>query len=947
MTRPAPTSPPAHRRPFRALIGALIGALVGLAALACLLAATAAPASAAQGASGPDVIRADPGAPVVSWDRALTWPEEQRAFVQDGPALLLSADARAELASADAEGRQRLIDSFLGRDPAPGIPADELGEGIERRRSLVRDELETFNDDRARLLFLHGRPLQRVEVTCGTVYRPLEIWSYLVPGETPARDGDPSDDEDEGDDSADDRADDRLEAEATAPPPPAPPSTVTTASAEVGPDPTGGVGAELLVLYQPADDEPYKLWVPLDAKRSLYTSQFEYILEQWEGLRGRFRGKRPDRIMCDRTRLVERATGVRTLTNYRRDRPRKENYQAWLRSPTDLADWARAAAETPLDLETDELAVEEIEVYFPRATAQRMISQFHLTLPPEAGYGVAQAEVSGNPQLRLLVEGVIEQGGKFFDDFRVRFRPPPPEPGAPLTLIFDRELRPGLVYLVRMAVRDEVTGARSHRVMALRVPSEAAPGQVPQPAPGTAAATGSDLGERREIGEDSLTLLPPAAETVLKLWRASVLVAGDRIENVVFFVDGQRQLQTARRPFSAELRLADLPVEQIVRVEGYDAAGNLVALDEVVVNRARAGFAVRVVTPGEGAQVSGRVPVEVDVSVPDEKRLEKVEFKVNDELVATLEDPPFTTEVDVPDGPEVSYLAVTAFLADGTRTETVRFLNAEEGFAEQVEVQLVELYVAAQNTQGRLVRGLERDDFRVFEEGVEQEIERFEVMGTLPLTLGLAIDTSGSMADSLGEAKAAAGQFLARVVGPRDRSFALSFASTPNLLMPPTNDVEVVARAVGELRARGATVLHDGVITALSYFRELEGQQALVVLSDGDDTASTFDFAETLDYARRSDASVYTIGLDIPSTALQIRNKLRRLAAETGGRVFFINRAEELEEVYGQIEAELRSRYLLVYSPDPAPEPGSGFRRIEVEATERGVRTRTVRGYYP
>ena len=945
MTRPAtrPTAPSRRSRP-RTAAGLLIPA-----ALACLLLATWLAAVPAAADEIPAMDRApDPGAPLVSWDRALGWPEEQRAFVQDGPALLLSAEARRELASADWEGRQRLIDAFLARDVVPATPEDELARAIERRRRLVREEFDTFNDDRARLLFLHGRPLQRVEVTCGTVYRPMEIWSYLVPGETPARDPE-LDAEDAG-------PDDELRPDAAAPRPPTPTSTGEAGSAgeasageATAPptDPTGGDGAPFLVLYQPADDEPYKLWVPLDAKRSLYTSQFEYILEQWEGLRGRFRGKRPDRIMCDRTRLVERATGVRTLTNYRRDRPRKENYVAWLRPPGDLAEWAVAAAETPLDTEHGELAVEEVAVYFPRATAQRMVSQFHVTLPPDAGYGVAEAEVSGNPQLRLLVEGVIEQGGKFFDDFRVRFRPPPPDPGAPLTLIFDRELRPGLTYLVRMAVRDEVSGARSHRVMALRVPSEAAPGEVPQPAPGTAAATGRDLGERREIGEDALTLLPPAAETELKLWRASLLVAGDRIENVVFYVDGERQLATARRPFSAELRLSDLPTEQVVRAEGYDADGNLVALDEVVVNRARGGFDVRIVAPEEGAQVSGTVPVEVDVAVPDEKRLERVEVKLDDDLVATLEEPPFVTEVEVPNPAEVSYLAVTGFLADGTRTETVRLLNAEEGFAEQLEVQLVELFVAAQNTEGRLVRGLGRQDFRVFEEGVEQEIERFEVMDDLPLTLGLAIDTSGSMADSLGEAKAAAAEFLSRVVGPGDRSFALAFASFPNLLMPPTGDTEVVSRAVEDLRARGATVLHDAVVTALSYFRELEGQQALVLLSDGDDTASTFDFGEALDYARRSEASVYTIGLDIPATDLRIRNKLRRLASETGGRVFFINRAEELEEVYGQIEAELRSRYLLVYSPDPAPEPGSGFRRVEVESGEAGVRTRTVRGYYP
>jgi VWFA-related protein len=460
-------------------------------------------------------------------------------------------------------------------------------------------------------------------------------------------------------------------------------------------------------------------------------------------------------------------------------------------------------------------------------------------------------------------------------------------------------------------------------------------------------ATGEELGGKRVFGEDNLVLLPPPGETVLGLWRATALVSGERIDRVLFLVDGERQLESRRRPFSAELRLAELPTEQVVRAEGYDAEGNLVAADQVVLNRPRAAFRVHVVSPPEGAEASGTVRAEADVSVPDEKRLAKVEFRVDDRLVATLTAPPWETDVEVPEGGDVSYLSVTAELDDGTRTEAVRFLNAGEGFAEQLEVQLVELYVAAQDSHGRLVRDLGPEDFAVFEEGVRQEVAKFELMDALPLTVGIVIDTSGSMADSLGEAQRAAIEFLRRVVEPGDRTFAVAFSDVATLLMPPTDDVDVVADALAGLRADGWTVLHDAVITGLSYFREIEGQQALVLLSDGDDTASAFDFDEALEYARRSEAAVYSIGLDIPLGAFGVRGKLSRLAEETGGRVFFINRAEELEGVYGEIEEELRSRYLLAYPPQPAPEPGSGFRRVEVEAERRGVKTRTVRGYYP
>ena len=259
---------------------------------------------------------------------------------------------------------------------------------------------------------------------------------------------------------------------------------------------------------------------------------------------------------------------------------------------------------------------------------------------------------------------------------------------------------------MRLAVHDEVSGAVARRTLALDVPLAPRPGDVPQPPAGAQVTTGEDLGGKRVVGSDNLVLLPPPGETVLNLWRATALVSGDRIERVVFLVDGERQLESRRRPYSAELRLAELPTEQVVRAEGYDAEGHLVAADEVVLNRPRAAFKVRIVSPPEGAEAAGTVRAEADVSVPDEKRLEKVEFRVDDELVATLTEPPFETDVTVPAGGDVSFLSVTAELADGTRTEAVRILNAGEGFAEKVDVRLVELYVAAQDGQGRLVRDL-------------------------------------------------------------------------------------------------------------------------------------------------------------------------------------------------------------------------------------------------
>jgi VWFA-related protein len=127
--------------------------------------------------------------------------------------------------------------------------------------------------------------------------------------------------------------------------------------------------------------------------------------------------------------------------------------------------------------------------------------------------------------------------------------------------------------------------------------------------------------------------------------------------------------------------------------------------------------------------------------------------------------------------------------------------------------------------------------------------------------------------------------------------------------------------------------------------RELSGQRALVLLSDGDDTVSSVDFDEALEYARKSGVAIFTVGLDVSALSLDVRRKLARLATETGGRTFYIQKAEELTSVYEEIERELRSRYLIAYAPSVAGKPGE-FREVEVKV-RRGLKARTISGYYP
>src|SRR6185295_7059504 len=333
-----------------------------------------------------------------------------------------------------------------------------------------------------------------------------------------------------------------------------------------------------------------------------------------------------------------------------------------------------------------------------------------------------------------------------------------------------------------------------------------------------------------------------------------------------------------------------------------------------------------------------------EIVIPDGRKIKGLDFLVNDKAVGSLTRPPWEMDVPVPDG-ELVYLTVQATLDDGTRAEAVRYLRAPANMS-PVDVNLVEMYVAVTDRSGNLVRDLKQEDFEVLEAGKPQESAKVELVQTLPLTIGILLDTSGSMAGSLVETEKAAAGFLESVMTPKDKAFLVSFARRPHLDMPPTDDVGAVTQAIEGLQAVGDTALHDALVHSLYYFRGVQGQRAMVLLSDGDDNASYIKFKDALEYARRSGVAIYAIGLNLPPFEAAVREKLAEFTQATGGRVFFTGNAEDLPGIYKQIESELRSRYLVAYNSTEINNQ-SGFRPVEIKLKKGGLKARTARGYYP
>jgi Ca-activated chloride channel homolog len=816
------------------------------------------------------------------------WPEPQRSFFQDGPAILLTPEQRLELLEADEAGRERLIREFLDRDPIPETAENELRVGVERRRQLLEEELTSFGDARAQLLFLRGRPVERKVLDCDAAFKPLEIWTY----------------------------------------------------------PAGGTLKDL-VLYRPSTDEPFRLWLPIDSKRDLYTYEMAFWLIQWD--LEKMRGQRVDRFFCPDSERVDSATGIDGLgapagRKDKEDRPaplrwiEPEDRVPRLWGPSSLAAWAREAVETPLSPEPRRLDVGSVDLDFPRRHKQRLVTRVLIPLSSSSNMETTEVQ-KGLVRARLAVDGIVEHAGKVFETFRIRYLISPPLPGTPAALLLERPLRPGESFVLRLRIKDETSGATARVVRGFRVPGEPEVRLARDTA--AAAVIGEATGFERPSGPDNLLLMPPPEEVVLNVWRAETVVAGSRIAKVVFLLDGQPQLTRTRPPYSAEIRLDGLPRERVVRAEGYDAAGELVSWDQIVLNQARGGFRVLITDPARGVRAAGSVLARAEVTVPEDHRIEQVEFRVNDREIATLTQPPWQHEVPVP-AEDLVYLTVAARLEDGSVAEDVRFLRAPANL-DQVRVELVELFATALDGSGHPVQGLDAGDFTVLEGGKPQKVVRFEAVDNLPLSLGIAIDTSFSMASSLTEAQRAAAGFAGNLLTPRDRCFVLSFGGRPELLLPPVDDAEAVALHLEGLGAFGRTALYDGILASLYYFRAQKGQRALVLLTDGEDTVSGSSWEDALEYARRSGVTVYTIG--IADIGVAGRSKLAALAEATGGRAFFIDRAAELAGVYGQIEKELRSRYLLAYYSE-RPADKAGLRDVEVKV-KRGLKARVSRGISP
>ena len=305
--------------------------------------------------------------------------------------------------------------------------------------------------------------------------------------------------------------------------------------------------------------------------------------------------------------------------------------------------------------------------------------------------------------------------------------------------------------------------------------------------------------------------------------------------------------------------------------------------------------------------------------------------------------------------PRFRWLLTAAAIAVAIRIASAQGQPPQIPFRSAVD--LVSLNVTVTEGGTRYVTDLAQEDFNVFEDGVKQDVTFFN-RTNLPIALALLLDTSASMDSKLPTAQEAAIGF-ARRLRAQDLAEVIDFDSRVVVLQNFTNSATELESAIKKTSAGGSTSLYNAVYIALKDLKKIVARnteeirrQAIVVLSDGEDTSSLLPFEEVLDLAKRSETAIYAIGLRAPegpgTTTKGFKEAefvLRQFAQETGARSFFPNQLSELAGVYGQISDELSSQYTVGYT-SRNPKRDGGWRRVVVRVGRPNLQTRTKLGYF-
>jgi VWFA-related protein len=293
----------------------------------------------------------------------------------------------------------------------------------------------------------------------------------------------------------------------------------------------------------------------------------------------------------------------------------------------------------------------------------------------------------------------------------------------------------------------------------------------------------------------------------------------------------------------------------------------------------------------------------------------------------------------------------------------------DPGVTIKADVNVVNLYCSVRNKQNGLVNTLEKGDFDLSEDNKPQEVKYFSKETDIPLTIGLLVDVSGSQRNLIEVERRAAASFFSSVLRKKDVAFLISFGADSELLQDLTGSPRLLQDGLGRLKLNAGfsginsgpvptmshqrgTVLYDAVYLAGNDMLSKEvGRKAIILITDGEDEGSTETEKAAIEAAQKADSIIYGIlYVDRPfyrgmSVGYSGASVLKHMADETGGRLFEVGGKSTLQTIFDQIQQEMRTQYLIGYTPTNGQKDGS-YRKIDLRTHDKDLKVQVRKGYY-
>jgi VWFA-related protein len=461
----------------------------------------------------------------------------------------------------------------------------------------------------------------------------------------------------------------------------------------------------------------------------------------------------------------------------------------------------------------------------------------------------------------------------------------------------------------------------------------------------------------KDSASEVFQLVMPRGEALVGAVDIGV-VPGAGTVRVDLFVDGLRVAQLSQ-PGRQKVDLGPAVRAHDVRGIAFDAAGRVTAETQAVINRGTQAFGVKITSPTESA-LSGNIRLAAEATAPAAHRIERVDFFWNERPIGTAAAAPYQATYTLPAEEASGYLRALAVLDDGRTAEDVHMVNAG-GVVAEAKVQQVELYASVVDRRDRPVSGLTQSNFEVTDDGAPVRPAVHDASGD-PMTIGIAIDTSGSMATRILELQEAASRFLRETLKPADRAFLVSFDVTPKLLHPLSSDVKSLTGKLFDIYAVGDTSIYDALVFSLQQFQGVGGRKSLIVFTDGVESRSADTAAAAAHLARQSGVPVYIVVLGEPGPrisptpprrgvppAAAPKNEraivaLREVSDDSGGELTFAAREGAFTQLFAKVRTRLESEYLLTWPALPG-KPGR-WRKVAIALRGAPGSVRAATGYY-